>query len=65
MFKTHRSCPFKIGGKNWLKHNIKTVLIALKKKKHKDVVKLNILLYLDAIAIKILSPNISMNEIFS
>ena len=33
MFKTHRSCPFKIGGKNWLKHNIKTVLIALKKKK--------------------------------
>ena len=21
MFKTHRSCPFKIGGKNWLKHN--------------------------------------------
>ena len=27
MFKTHIRCPFKIGSKNWLKRNIKSVLI--------------------------------------
>ena len=57
MFKTHRSRPFKIGGKNWLKRNIKTVLIAFFKK-NKDTVKLNILLFLETITIKILSPKI-------
>ena len=35
MFKTHRSRPFKIGGKNWLKRNIKTVLIAFFLKKQR------------------------------
>ena len=59
MSKTHRRHPFKIGGKNWLKRNIKTNSIAFFKKtknKNKDIVKSNILLCFDTIAIKSLSP---------
>ena len=67
MFKTRRRRTFNIGSANWLKRNTKTVLTAFfkKVKKIKDMVKLNILLCLDTIAIKILSPKIWINEIFS
>ena len=60
IFKTHRRHTFKIVSENWLKRNTKTVLIAFfyKEKTIKDMVKLNILLCLDTIAIKILSPKI-------
>ena len=56
MFKTPRRRTFNIGSANWLKRNTKTVLTAFLKKvkKIKDTVKLNILLCLDTIAIKIL-----------
>ena len=45
-------------GKNWLKHNMKTVLIFVKKKRNKDIVKLNFLQCLDAIAMRTLCPKI-------
>ena len=37
MFKMHRKCPFKIGSKNWLKRNIKSVLIAFFLKKQSNI----------------------------
>ena len=46
---------FKIGSKNWLKHNMETVLIVFQKtKQNKNIVKLNFLQRLDVIAMKIL-----------
>ena len=61
--KNAQKTQFKIGWKNWLKHNMKTLLIAfLEKQKYR---KLNFFQCLDTIAMKILSPKIWMNEIFS
>ena len=47
-----------MGDKNWLKNNMKTVLIFVKKKRNKDIVKLNFLQCLDAIAMRALCPKI-------
>ena len=47
----HRRCPFEIGRKSKLKHNMKTALITFREK---DIVKLNALQCSDTIAIKIL-----------
>ena len=58
--KNAQKTQFKIGQKNWLKHNMKAVLIAFfEKQKYR---KLNFFQCLDTIAMKILSP---MTEIFS
>ena len=54
--KNAKKTQFKIGRKNWLKHNMKTVLIAFfEKQRHR---KLNFFQCLDTIAMKILSPKI-------
>ena len=58
--KNTKKIQFKIGQKDWLKHNMKAVLIAFfeKQRYHKS----NFFQSLDTIAMKILSP---MTEIFS
>ena len=61
--KNSQETHFKIGWKNWLKHNMKAVLIAFFEKQRYR--KLNSFQCLDTIAMKILSPKIWMNEIFS
>ena len=60
MEKTHKRPSSKLGKKNWLKHNMKAVLIAFfEKQKYR---KLNFFQFLDTIAVKILSL---MTGIFS
>ena len=54
MEKNAQKTQFKIGRKNWLKHNMKAVLIALLGKERYR--KLNFFQCLDTIAMKILSP---------
>ena len=61
--KYAQEIQLKIGLKNWLKHNMKAVLIAYFEKQR--YLKLNFLQCLDTIAMKILPPKIWMNEIFS
>ena len=63
MEKNAQKTQFKIGRKNWLKHNMKAVLIAsFEKQRYR---KLNFFQCLDTIPMKILSPKILMHEIFS
>ena len=57
--KNAQKTQFKIGQKNWLKHNMKQVLIAFFEKQKYG--KFNFFQCLDTIAMKILSP---MTEIF-
>ena len=61
--KNAKKTQFKIGRKNRLKHNIQTVLLAFFEKQRYR--KLNFFQCLDTIAMKVLSPMICMNEIFS
>ena len=54
--KNAQKTQFKIGQKNWLKHNMKAVLIAFFEKQRYR--KLNFFQCLDTVAMKILSPKI-------
>ena len=63
MKKNAQKTQFKIERKNLLKHNMKVVLIAFFEKQRYR--KLNFFQCLDTIAMKVLSPMICMNEIFS
>ena len=52
-YKIQKRRQFEIENKNKLKHNMRTVSIAFRKKKSKDTVKFDVLLCLDTIAMKI------------
>ena len=65
MYKTRAEGPVQYGSKNWLKYNMKTVQFWLLFLQNTNIVKLNFLQCLDAIAMEILSPKIWINEIFS
>ena len=57
MYKTHRRSQFKVGNKSKMKHDLKIVLIA-SRKKPKEVLMLYVLQSLNTIEMKILFSEI-------